>query len=217
MVYTGTSGNLTLVFANDDNAAICGPGFRSYGTFTANGTDTYFITIEGFSFGNTGFYYMSVTCVASCTPAQTNQDCASAIALTVDGIATTVDNTCATLNPNTVTCEMFNPIADIWYTFVAPVSGEVDIETTTLTGTATQANITVYNGSCGTLAELDCQKNSGGGETVILTELTTGNTYYLQLWNSGTEEGTFDVSLTDGTFLLVIMKTKMHLPISLIQ
>ena len=39
LVYTGTSGNLTLVAANDDNEAACGAGYRSYGTFESDGNN----------------------------------------------------------------------------------------------------------------------------------------------------------------------------------
>ncbi|WP_046756832.1 leucine-rich repeat domain-containing protein, partial [Kordia jejudonensis] len=63
LVYTGTSGNLTLVAANDFNDAVCGPGFRSYGTFESDGTTTYYITITGYNSTDTGTVDMNVSCV----------------------------------------------------------------------------------------------------------------------------------------------------------
>ncbi len=63
LVYTGTSGNLTLVAANDDNADQCGPGYRSYGTFESDGTTTYYITITGYGPTNIGAVDLTVSCI----------------------------------------------------------------------------------------------------------------------------------------------------------
>ncbi|MBV1924548.1 MAG: T9SS type A sorting domain-containing protein, partial [Flavobacteriaceae bacterium] len=198
-VYTGTSGNLTIVAGNDDNASACGAfSLQSELTFTANGTDTYYISVEGFSFGDTGNFTMSVTCAPSCTPAQMNQDCASATVLPVDGTTSTEDNTCATINPTQPQCDQFQGIADLWYTFVAPTSGEVNI--VTALGTATAAHLAVYEGTCGALVQLSC--SDVAASSASLTSLTGGETYYVQLWNNGTEEGTINITLSDASLSL---------------
>ena len=196
LVYTGTSGNLTLVGGNDDGGTTnCpGAGTRSYGSFTSDGTTTYYITVEGWNSTSVGLFDLTLTCAPACSPAQTNQDCASATGLSVDGNATTVDNSCATVNATQPTCDSFNAIADVWYTFIAPASGQVNV-TATL-GTATAVHMAAYSGSCGTLTSVGCS-SAEPLATLTLTALTAGNTYYLQLWNNGTEEGTFDVTLTD--------------------
>ncbi|WP_420574668.1 leucine-rich repeat domain-containing protein [Kordia sp.] len=62
LVYTGTSGNLSLVAANDDNADQCGSGFRSYGTFESDGTTTYYITVTGYNSTSIGLVDLTVTC-----------------------------------------------------------------------------------------------------------------------------------------------------------
>ncbi|MFK7783260.1 T9SS type A sorting domain-containing protein [Psychroserpens sp.] len=199
LVYTGTTGNLTLIAGNDDNAAACGTfSIQSEGTFTANGTDTYWIAVEGFDPINTGDFTMTVTCASSCTPAQANQDCASATALSVDGSATTQDNTCAIINATQPSCDAFQSIADLWFTFDAPASGEVDIVTSL--GTATASHLAVYEGTCGALTELSCSTAAASGAS--LTGLTSGTTYYIQLWNNGSEEGTIDITLSDASLSL---------------
>lgn len=198
LVYTGTSGNLTIVGGNDDNDTACGAfSVQSEGTFTANGTDTYYIAVEGWNDTSVGDFTMTVSCAPSCTPAQTNQDCASATALSVDGITTTQDTTCATVNPTQPTCDAFQSIADLWFTFVAPASGEVNIVTSL--GTATASHLAVYEGACGTLALVagSCSTDVAAGAS--LTGLTDGATYYLQLWNNGSEEGTIDITLSDAS------------------
>ena len=63
LVYTGTSGNLTLVAANDDNEPQCGSGFRSYGTFESDGTTTYYITITGYGPASIGAVDFTVSCI----------------------------------------------------------------------------------------------------------------------------------------------------------
>lgn len=198
LVYTGTSGNLTLVGGNDDNATECGSqggNTRSYATFSSDGTTTYYIAVEGWNSTSTGNFDLTITCASACTPAQMNQDCASATAAAVDGMAFTVDNTCATVNATQPTCDTFSSIADVWYTFVAPAGGEVDIASTL--GTATAAHMAVYSGACGTLTQEGCSSAATG--SLSLTGLTEGDTYYLQLWNNGSEEGTFDVTISDAT------------------
>jgi hypothetical protein len=198
LVYTGTSGALTLVAGNDDNGAQCGSSggtTRSYVTFTSDGTTTYYIAVEGWNSSSVGNFDLTITCASACTPAQANQDCASTFSAMVDGMAFTVDNTCATINPTQPSCDSFNSIADVWYSFVAPASGEVDI--ITALGTATAAHMAVYGGTCGALVEEGC--NATDTSSLSLTGLTGGATYYLQLWNNGSEEGTFDVTISDAT------------------
>ncbi|WP_353778555.1 T9SS type A sorting domain-containing protein [Winogradskyella sp. 3972H.M.0a.05] len=202
LIYTGTSGNLTLVAGNDDNAAECGGQggtTRSYLTFTSDGTSTYWIAVEGWNSGSVGDFDLTITCASACSPAQANQDCASAIAAPSIGTAFTADNTCATVNADQPTCDLFNSIADVWYTFTGPASGEVDVTTAnsisngTLTATAT--HVAVYSGTCGALTELACSSADEG--TVNVTGLTDGVTYYLQVWNNGSEEGTQEVTITE--------------------
>ena len=159
--------------------------------------------IEGYNFGSTGAFTLSVTCEASCTPAQTNQDCASATPLSVDGITTTQDNTCAVVNPVQPSCDSFQSIADLWFTFVAPASGEVNI--VTALGTATASHLAVYEGSCGALTELSCAVDDASGAS--LTGLVGGTTYYIQLWNNGSEEGTIDITLSDASLSLNTFET----------
>ncbi|PTX61006.1 hypothetical protein C8N46_105162 [Kordia periserrulae] len=62
LVYTGTSGNLTLVAANDDNEDQCGPGYRSYGTFESDGTTTYYITVTGYDSSSFGDVDLTISC-----------------------------------------------------------------------------------------------------------------------------------------------------------
>ena len=197
-VFTGTPGALVCYANNDDSC-----GTRSEVTFTSDGTQTYYIMIEGWNATSFGAYEMVVSCAAACTPAVTNQDCANAMALTLNDPAVSSDNTCATTNINNPSCDQFGTIADVWFSVVVPNSGELNV-TTTL-GTATDVNVAVYEGACGALTEVAgaCADAAGTANSLTLTGLNAGDTYYIQAWNAGTgEEGTFDIEVT-GTVVSV--------------
>ncbi|HEX9601399.1 MAG TPA: T9SS type A sorting domain-containing protein, partial [Mariniflexile sp.] len=193
MVFTGTPGNLILVGGNND-ASSCGN--RSIASFNTNGTDTYFIAVEGQNIDDKGAFDMTVTCDPIASPVQDNQDCTSAIPLPVNGTATTVDNTNATLNSVQPSCGGLQGIADVWYSFVAPASGQVNITSQlgTELGNALRVRMAVYSGTCVALIDEGCTRDPA----LNIAGLISGDIYFLQLWNtSGIEEGTFDITLTD--------------------
>jgi len=196
-VFTGTPGALVCLANNDDSAACAPAGTRSQVTFTSDGTQTYYIMIEGWNATSVGAYEMVVSCEAACTPAVTNQDCASALGLVIDDPAVTSDNTCATININNTGCDPFGVIADVWFSFVAPANGLVNV--TTVLGSATEVNLVAYSGACGTLTEINCIDTVDTANALNLNGLVAGDTYYIQAWNDGTntmQEGTFDIALT---------------------
>ena len=201
LIYTGTSGALTLVSGNDDDSScnITNDSTRSRLTFTSDGTTTYLIAIEGWNVGSVGAFTMDVSCAAVNPPAVANQTCALALNVLVDGSDNNSDNSFGTINGTQPTCDTFGSIQDVWFSFVAPVSGAV---TALLTrGTMTSLNYNVYSGACGSLTPIgNCTVNQLTATTTqSYTGLTAGSTYYLQVWSSGSEQGTFTLRLSDTT------------------
>ena len=198
LVYTGTSGNLTLVAGNDDDAT-CGTGLtlRSRVNFTSDGSSTYLIAVEGYNVGSVGAFTMDVTCAGTNPPAVDNQTCATALAANIDGVDIGSDNSYGDVSPVQTSCDLFGSIQDVWFSFIAPVSGTVDCLLTP--GTMTSANFTVYGGDCFALAETTtaCNSNLIAATTESLTGLTAGNTYYVQVWSNAAEQGTFNLRLSD--------------------
>jgi len=81
---------------------------------------------------------------------------------------------------------------DLWYTVVAPASGQITFNTENIMGLTSVAGA-IYSGTVGSLTELDCTEfNSGWPWTV--GSLTPGTTYYLRVWDFGNDQtGTFDL------------------------
>jgi len=195
IVYTGTSGNLVAVGGNDDNNAICGSGFRSYGSFLSDGSTTYYINVNGYA-GTTGLVDMTISC-ASTTPPPSNDEVGDAVALTLDAsVQGTTEGATQDGSQDQPACDLFGSIADVWYTVTLAEEGDLQI-VTTISGNSDQANVTVYTSDSG--LEDDevtafCSDDSGG-ET-ISGNLVAG-TYYIRVWSDGVAstrtEGTFDI------------------------
>jgi hypothetical protein len=196
LVLTGTPGSLTAVGGNDDDNTCVSNTLNSNATFTSDGTTTYYIVVEGYNAGNTGAFTMDVTCSAVNPPAVANQTCGTALNVLVDGSDTNSDNSFGTINPEQPTCDQFGAIQDVWFSFVAPANGEVAALLTR--GTMTSLNYNLYSGACGSLTAVGtCTSNiTAATSTQTYTGLTAGDTYYVQVWSNGVEQGTFTMRLT---------------------
>lgn len=199
LVYTGTSGNLTLVAGNDDDAT-CGAAplnLRSRVNFDSDGSTTYFIAIEGYNATSVGAFIMDVSCAGVTPPAVANQTCLSALAVTVDGSDLESDNSFGDVSPEVPSCDLFGTIQDVWFSFVAPAEGTVDCVVTN--GSMVSANFNVHSGVCGALTAITgaCNANIVATATESLTGLTAGETYYVQVWSNFAEQGTFSLRLSN--------------------
>ncbi|MEZ4938742.1 MAG: gliding motility-associated C-terminal domain-containing protein [Crocinitomicaceae bacterium] len=87
---------------------------------------------------------------------------------------------------------------DVWYSFVAPASGNVTI--TTSEGTITDGGMALYSSDCvGTYALIECDDDDGPGlmSEITQTSLTPGQTYYIRLWDYSDGTGTMNVCIVD--------------------
>lgn len=129
-------------------------------------------------------------------PPPANDDCANAV--TISGYS---GNTSGTIVSATQTsapeaCAGFTSSAanDVWYKFTALTNGDATI--TVVGGTGFDAVVIAYSGTCGAFTSIGCADATGsaGTETVALTGLTAGTTYYLRVYGYGTSTGTFTIS-----------------------
>ena len=195
LVLTGTPGSLTAVAGNDDDNTCSSNTLNSKISFPSDGTTTYYIAVEGYNAGSVGNYTLNVTCAGVTPPAVDNQTCASSLTVAVDGSDNTSDNSYGDSSATQPTCDLFGSIQDVWFSFVAPTSGSVNVLATV--GTMTSLNLASYSGVCGTLTSLGCTSNQTASAAQSLTGLTAGDTYYVQVWSNSAEQGTFALKLTD--------------------
>ncbi len=177
--YTDTCGNACLGY-DDDGGVDYVSGWTSVLSFlTTIGTD-YYVYVGGYSGTATGDFELTVTCSTPIPPAA-NDDCAGAIGLTVtetcEYTSGDVANTSESMSGCTGTAG-----DDVWYSFVAPgAEATVDV----LGSGSFDAVLEVFEGACGTLVSDTCvdETLSGDLETVDLSGLTPGNTYFIRVYD----------------------------------
>ncbi len=189
-----------------------GTGTTVTGITGTDGPPVEFTGLELFSFYD---FYLSADCgggFATDTISQTfnttpglltNDDCDGAIPLPVNGQddcqPTAGFNDGATDSGVAHSCANYQG-GDVWFSFVAPSSGNVIVETSG-TGGFTDGGLAVYSGACGALVEVAC--NDDGGEGLFsLVEgfgLTPGDTYYAAVWEYGGDvTGAFNICAYEG-------------------
>ena len=181
------------------------------------------INYTGLAFNTTYYWYVvpknngspATGCVANVTsfttaappPAPANDDCAGAIDVSayVPVNGTTVS---ATQSQAAEACATFtgNANDDVWFKFTALQNGAAAI---TLTPTGSfDAVMIAYSGTCGSLTSIGCADGTAGGgiETLSLTGLVAGQTYYFRVYGYG-------AAGTEGLFTLTA--SGVALPVSI--
>ncbi len=181
-------------------------GFTQGSGTVINGVTTNPYTLTGLSEGTTYDWYIQADCGSDQSPWSgpstfttlvSNDDCSGAVALTVGAPgACPTNQVSSTANGSTddgaTSCDASGNIG-VWFSFVAPASGEVVVNYTA--GTATgNPGIVLFDACGGSEVSGTCQDNPAVLSNI--TGLTGGTTYYMLLWfDSG--EGSFDICLED--------------------
>jgi hypothetical protein len=143
---------------------------------------------------------------ASCTPnpcgaAPANDECAGAIALSVNSAVSGSTCLATTSAEAASTCQTLSN-ADVWYSFAPAASGTFTI---TACGSAFDTILTLFTGACGAVTEVDCDDDTcdgltppGSGLASIIPDvaLNSGTTYLIRLSSFGSSRGTFTLSVT---------------------
>lgn len=191
---------------------------------TIAGTTT---PITGLAFGTTYYWYVvpknnggtATGCTSNITsfttvappPPPANDECAAAVAVgiyqgTING--TTVSSTASAGAP--ACSDPTGANDDVWYKFTASQNGSATIVVTGATGF--DAVVAAYSGTCGSLTLIgSCVDNTGsaGVETLSLTSLVAGQTYYLRIYSySTTASGTFTMTLAGAALPVSIVNFK---------
>lgn len=205
-LYAGTCGSWTEIACDDDS----GPGLMSEINVSGltPGT-TYIIRMWEFGGGSPGTFDLCIMDNGGGGGgAPVNDEPCTATTLTVgSSCAFTTYTTAGATNSSLTsgvtlpTCANYNG-GDVWFSFTAPASGHVIIDTDT--GVMTDAGMSLYSGtSCaGPLTEIDCDDDGSANGLMSFIEQTTltpGATYWVRVWEYGNDnQGTFDICIYDG-------------------
>lgn len=177
-------------------------GYQSQISWVATFTGPLRVLVDRYNCSNTGGG-TTTTLNISCSPAgPTNDDPCIATSLTVGTSCTTVTSYNSGATPTTgvpaPSCSVYGN-DDIWFTFVAPASGSIGIETTP--GILSNGAMALYKSlSCsGPFTELECDDDDGYGSmpAIYHSGLSPGTTYYVRFWGILGDAGTFDICAYD--------------------
>lgn len=200
-LWSGDCGNLTSLGCNDDS----GPGLHPEISLTGL-TPGETIYIQYWEFGNNSFGEFNI-CVVDDNPPPppANDDPCSAQSLSVANFCSfsTFTNEGATATtlptPPAPGCADYQG-GDVWFSFVVPATGAVNVNTNT--GTMTDGGMALYSGlSCNALTLISCDDNSSSNGLMPFIEelsLTPGATIWIRMWEFGNNNnGTFDICVQE--------------------
>lgn len=177
-------------------------------TVTALATNSYALT------GLTGLtaydFYVQANCGAtdgnstwagpySFTTAHPNDECATAIELTIASNTDHGNTNSATASADATSCSGTED-DDVWYTFTPELGGSVTITVSPSGSDAlSDAALQLMSGACGSLSHENCRDGSGGLNDEVLTfTATAGMTYFVRVYSysSGSSyKGEFDITV----------------------
>lgn len=155
--------------------------------------NTYFVRVYTYT-GTAGQTATFDICIGSPPPTPTNDECATAIALSVStgAICTTAYSSYTQGATSSMAGCTGTADDDVWFSFVA-FSPVHDIDLTNFTGSSDMV-MEVFSGTCGSLTSIDCSDP----QSLSLTGLTPGDTYYVRVYTYGSSavNSTFDICIT---------------------
>ncbi|MGB1204348.1 MAG: hypothetical protein ACPG5B_01810 [Chitinophagales bacterium] len=200
-VFSGSCGNLSEVACTDFGQKLLAADL------VAN--QTYFIQVSSFFNTIYGDICISLESINN-TPAN-NDFCIDAIPVTLGATCTYGNNETATFSGIAPSCEI-KPESSIWFSFVAPTSKRVRINT----GADFIHVLSLYEGECDSLTEKSCAYNPYKcDDDVLFTNLTAGQLYYLQITSAenpfGYMQGNVCIRIKDATATNVTVQLKVAL------
>ena len=213
-----TGGNVWRVMNDGDDVITGSPA--ADGT-TTTGAST--VSVSGLSGGTSYDFYIQAFCGASGTSSfagplsfstlPVNDDACDAIDLTLgaSSTGTQYSNIGATAQTNEPDADLDDGVdGSVWFSFVAPTYGNVQVTTDIAGGTLTDTEIAAYSTTdCSdftTFTQIGFDQDGGStvnfNSVLNLYDLTAGDTYYIQVdrWGSASD-GTFGIEVSDLSYV----------------
>ena len=179
-------------------------GFLS-GTVTLPSAGTYYIIVDTWANPENADYTISIANVSSVYNDLPCNAQSMELGLYYTGNSNCADGSGEPAAPGCWTTP--NVVNSVWYSFIAPASGNVTVRTNP--GTLRRTQMAAYSGVCGSgMTFIACNLNAPGcGGTsptpttmsqLSLTGLTPGNTYYVVVDGEGYLTGTFSIIAVNG-------------------
>ncbi|GHC50270.1 hypothetical protein GCM10008083_12240 [Ulvibacter litoralis] len=171
---------------NDDSC-----GLQSEVSFGSNGTDTYYIMVEGFG-SAAGNFTLSVSCIDTAE----NDSCEDALPIAC-GETITGTTTNATFDADAPVCGTTITAPGVWYEFT-DTSGFISDYTVSLCdgGTDFDSKISIYTGDCGALVCVTDNDDSCGLQSEASFQGDGNTTYYILVHGFGTSIGNFSLNVS---------------------
>lgn len=147
-VYGGACGTLTCITGNEDNEECATADYSSEVLFSTTDGAEYFVLVYAYGSSDTVSFNIAMSCVVPCSPSTTNDNCSTAVALTV-GTPLASNNTCSTPTSGVAypSCgSQFATYYDTWYTFNSGSNTTLEVS---LTGASASTGFILYSGNCG--------------------------------------------------------------------
>jgi hypothetical protein len=186
-LFSGGCGTLTNIY--------CSALSQSVATGLVVG-QTYYIRVytAGTTAGQSATFNV---CIKTPPPPATNDECATAIPVTVNPNAVCTFTTPGNIigatgsTPAPAACQG-NANDDVWFSFVATGTRHI-ISLLNVEGTTTNLNHAVYSGTCGALVQKYC--SAANSLTSNNNTFVVGQTYYIRVWSneSTSQVTTFDL------------------------
>ncbi len=197
-IYTACPAGANAAIACNDNDAACTNGGSQISFSAAAGT-SYYIRVGGATAALGGAGTLNITAPTPAAPA--NNACANAIAM-ADGVTYIGDTTLAT-NDGTANCGNSATSTDVWYKYTPSSAATVNVNSC---NSALDTVVSVYTGTCGSLAQVACNDDNangnnacGGGLSSGLNyAMAAGTTYYIRMAGYNNSVGTFEIRVIGG-------------------
>ena len=203
ILYFGTDNPPT----NIENGTDLG-NVTSYDPGTLNQNTTYYWQLTPYNSGGSA----SGCTVYSFTTGngQANDLPCNAEAITL-GSTASGNNDCTSddSEPGAPSCWTSGNVNTVWYSFIAPASGAVDIATGL--GTLNSTQVAIYSGTCSSLTLVECNSadpdcgSTYDNTNFTLTGLTSGDTYFIAVDGEDDDIGTFNITISDNSVGLPIV------------